>query len=336
MFQETPRRRKRRGWLYLLIAGTLFVALSFGFTNLRSARADLREFVDLARRAALEQEALAAEFSDFMVFGIQTASRDQVNALFSGIQTTTRSRLNELALVEVPASGANAEALFNEAFEAWLAGTNALEAGLLSAADEPDSPIPVIAIDNALTEIRVGDRLYERFLLSVGELDGELEMDVGAVASVAYVPFNGLILTGEELAAVVREANEIVAFQDVRISQIELDPDFTGGENNGVGVVAFTESISAGIVVSNEGNVTEVDLTLVVTARTAADGAVVFDDRTVIVSMDPGASRTIAFPGIPVSEGLTHEISAVVTVVDGDIDSQNNSLTLPFFVQASS
>ena len=336
MFQETPRRRKRRGWLYFLIAGTVFVAFTFVFSNLRSDRADLREFVDLAKRAALEQEALAAEFSDFAAFGIQTSSRDEVTALFGGIRISTQERLRELDQLVVPASGANAEALFNEALEAWLTGTFALESGLLSAADEPANPIPIIAIDNALTEMRVGDRLYERFLLSVGELTDELETDIGAVAAVAYVPFNGVVLTGGGLAAAIRQTEEVAVARDVRISQIELDPGFTGGENDGVGILAFTQEVKAEIVVSNEGNVAEADLTVIVTVKTEADSATLFNDQTMILSLDPGASTTVEFSGIPVTEGLTHVVSAVVGLIDGESDTKNNVLTLPFFVQASS
>jgi len=336
LFPEPPRRRKRRGRLYALFAATLLIALSFGFTNLRSDRADLREFVDLTKVAALEQEALSDEFRAFLSFEVQGAGRDRITALFASIETSTQRWLADLVELDVPATGANSEALFNEALEAWSAGAVALESGLLAAADEPANPIPIITIDNALTEIRVGDRLYERFVLSIGELRNELETDIGAVPLVAYAPLNGLVLTGEALAAAVRGSDDVAASHDVRISQIELNPDFTGGDQDGVGVLAFTESVDASIVVSNTGNLPEVDLTVVVQVRTLINGTTIFSEQEVIPSLEPGASRTVEFAGIPAVEGVTHEVLAIVAPVIGDIDSDNNTATLQFFVQSPS
>lgn len=336
LFPEPPRRRKRRGRLYALAAVTLLIAIAFGFTNLRSDRADLREFVDLAKVSSLEQEALAAEFRDFLTFEIPGADRDRISALFSGIEASIIDVLADLAVLEVPAAGANSEALFTEAFEAWLAGSNSLERGLLAAADEPANPIPIIDIDNALTEVRVGDRLYERFILSVGDLRTDVEMDIGVLPVVAYAPRSGLVLSGEMLASAVRGAAEVAAFHDVRIGQIELDPDFAGGDHDGVGVLPFTDVVDARVVVSNTGNLPEADLTVVLRVTTLADGTSVFSEQTTILSLDPGASRTVEFLGIPVVEGITHEVLAIVTVVSDDIDTENNTSTLPFFVQSES
>ena len=336
MFPEPRRRKRRRGGWFALLAVALLLAASFGFTNLRSDRADLREFVDLASVAALEQEALAAQFGDFLNFEIRGADRDRIIALFSGIKDSTRERLDELELIEVPAGGAHSEALFSEAFEAWLAGATALESGLLDAADDPASPIPVITIDNALTEIRVGDRLYERFLLSLGDLESELETEVATVPIVAYAPVNGLVLTGDALAEAVRGAQEVAAFHDVRVNQIGLDPNFTGGEHDGVGVLAFTESINLTIVVTNVGNLPEIDLTVAARVTTVADGLSVFSEQTTIDSLEPGASRTVEFFDVPVVEGITHEVLAIVNAVTDDVDTDNNTATLRFFVQAPS
>ena len=336
LFPEPPRRRKRRGRLYALAAATLLIAIAFGFTNLRSDRADLREFVDLAKVSSLEQEALAAQFRDFLTFEIQGADRDRISALFSGIEASIGAALDDLALLEVPATGANSEALFNEAYEAWLAGSTALERGLLAAADEPANPIPIIDIDNALTEVRVGDRLYERFLLSVSDLRTEVEMDIGVFPVVAYAPRSGLVLSGEMLASAVRGAVDVAAFHDVRIGQIELDPDFAGGDGEGVGVLPFTDAVDVRVVVSNTGNLPEADLTVVLRVTTVADGTGVFSEQTTILSLDPGASRTVEFLGVPVVEGITHEVLAIVTVVSDDIDTENNTSTLPFFVQSAS
>jgi len=336
VFPEPPRHRKRRGRLYALIAVTLLLAVAFGFTNLRSDRADLREFVDLAKVSSLEQEALAAEFRDFLNFEIQGADRDRISALFVGIEISIQRSLDDLALLEVPAGGANAEALFSEALEAWLAGSSDLQSGLLAAADEPANPIPITEIDRALTEIRVGDRLFERFLLSVGELRTELELEIGIMPLVSYAPLRGLALDGEFLALAVRGSEEVAAFHDVQISQIELDPDFTGGDHDGIGVLAFTDLVNVGVVVSNTGNLPEVDLTVVLRVTTVADGVSVFSEQTTILSLDPNTSRAVEFLEIPVVEGITHEVLAIVTVVTDEIDTENNTATLPFFIQSAS
>ena len=336
MFPERRRRKRRRGGWFALLAVALLLAASFGFTNLRSDRADLREFVDLAAVAALEQEALAAQFGDFLNFEIRGADRDRIIALFSGIKDAARERLDELKLLEVPAGGAHSEALFSEAFEAWLAGSAALESGLLAAADDPASPIPVISIDNALTEMRVGDRLYERFLLSLDDLRSELETEVGDVPVVAYAPVNGLVLTGIDLADAVRGAEEVAAFNDVRVNQIGLDPDFTGGEHDGVGVLAFTESVDLTIVITNVGNLPESNLAVAARVTTVADGVSVFSEQTTIDSLEPGASKTVEFFGVPVVEGITHEVLAIVNALTDDVDTDNNTATLRFFIQAES
>lgn len=336
VFPEPSRRRKRRGGLYALIAVTLLLALSFGFSNLRSDRADLREFVDLTKVAALEHEALAAQFRELLNFELPSADRDRISALFGSIETSTKQWLDELEALAVPATGAGSAALFEESLRAWLAGSVALENGLLVAADEPTSPIPVIAIDDALIEIQVGDRLYERFLLSLGELRTELETDIGVLPLVAYAPAAGLPVTGESLAGAVRGSTGVAAFHDVRVGQIGLDPDFTGGEHDGVGVLAFTEMVDATAVVSNAGNLPESDLTVALRVLTVADGAVVFSEQQSIVSLDPGASRTIEFLNIPVVEGITHEVTAIIMAVTGDVDGDNNTASLSFFVQAAS
>ncbi|MDF1596304.1 MAG: hypothetical protein P1T08_09455 [Acidimicrobiia bacterium] len=336
VFPEPSRRRKRRGGLYALIAVTLLLAFSFGFSNLRSDRADLREFVDLTKVTSLEHEALAAQFRDFLNFELASADRDRISALFGRIETSIRQSLDELDALSVPASGAGSAALFEESLRAWLGGSVALENSLLVAADEPTSPIPIIAIDDALIDVQVGDRLYERFLLSLGELRTELETDIGVLPLVAYAPAGGLPVTGELLAAAVRGSNQVAAFHDVRVGQIGLDPDFTGGQHDGVGVLAFTETVNATAVVSNAGNLPESDLTVALRVITVADGTVVFSEQTIITSLEPGASRTVEFLDVPVVEGITHEVLAIVMAVTGDVDGDNNTASLSFFVQAPS
>lgn len=336
MFPEPPRRRRRRGGLYVLIAVALLVAASIGFTNIRSDRAGLREFVDLATVTAVEQEALAAEFRDFLSFEIRGADRNRISALFGSIDDTISRRLAQLEALEVPASGANAEALFSEAMEAWLKGTRDLEAGLLQAADEPGNPTSIISVDIALTEVRVGDRLYERFVLSLSNLEEELETGVGPVPAIAYAPLSGIVLTGDGLVTAVQGAEAVAAFHDIRVGQIELDPDFTGGQHDGVGVLAFTESVNVSIVVSNDGNLPESDLLVAVRVTTLNDGAAVFSEQTTIVSLQPGAARTVDFLDVPVVEGITHEVLAIVNAVVDDVDTANNTATLPFFVQPAS
>ena len=138
------------------------------------------------------------------------------------------------------------------------------------------------------------------------------------------------------LASAVRGAVDVAAFHDVRIGQIELDPDFTGGDHDGVGVLPFVDVVYVRIVVSNTGNLPEVDLTVVVRVTTVADGTSVFSEQTTVPALDPGASRTVEFFGIPVVEGITHEVLAIVTVVSDDIDTENNTSTLPFFIQSAS
>ncbi len=336
MFPEPPRRRKRRGRILVLLVAALLITASFTFANLRSDRADLREFVDVAEVSALAQQALADEFADFLTFEIQGADRDAINALFDGIAASTAGAISDLAEVEVPAVGARAEALLEAALESWQEGASLLSQNLLLAADEPANPIPVIGIDDALLEIRVGDRLYERFLLAIAVLRAEVEAELGNVPFVSYLPANGMRLTGETLAAAVREGGSVAASHDVRIGSIELDPGFTGGDRDGVGVVAFTDTISVGVVVSNLGNLAETDLGVALRVTTVASRETLFSEQTVILTLDPGASRTVEFLDIPVLEGTTHEILAIVNPVVDDADTDNNTLTLPFFVQASS
>lgn len=336
MFPEPPRRRKRRRWIYLLAGVVLITALSVGFSNLRSDRAGLREFVDLASVAAVEQEALSAQFRDFLSFEIRGADRNRITALFGSIEETIGRRLAELSILEVPTSGANAEALFNEALEAWLAGASGLEAGLLLAADEPTNPTSTTAIDAALTEVRVGDRLYERFWLSLVDLEEELETGVGNVPLVAYAPASGIVITGDSLVAAVQGSDAVAAFHDIRVGQIELEPGFTGGEHDGVGVLAFTDSVNVSVVVSNDGNLTESDLLVALRVTTLNDGVAIFSEQTTIVTLEPGAARTVDFFDIPVVEGITHEVLAIVNAVVDDVDTANNTATLPFFIQPAS
>ncbi len=69
---------------------------------------------------------------------------------------------------------------------------------------------------------------------------------------------------------------------------------------------------------------------------TTASQETLFSEQTIILSLDPGASRTVEFFDIPVREGMTHEVVAIVSPVVGDGDVDNNTATLPFFIQASS
>lgn len=336
MFPEPPRRRKRRGRIIILIVVALLLSVSFAFANLRSDRAGLREFVDVAEVSALAQRALAVEFGDFLSFEIQGADRDTINALFGSIATATTAAITDLAAVEVPPVGARAEAMLEAALESWQSGSALLAENLLLAADEPANPIPVIGIDDALSELRVGDRLYERFLEAIADLRIEVETELGEVPFVAYLPTNGIRLSGEMLAAAVRDGGGVAATHDVRIGGIELDPGFTGGDRDGVGVLAFTDVIGIDVVVSNVGNLVETDLAVAVRVTTTASQETLFSEQTVILSLDPGASRTVGFVDVPVREGMTHEVVAIVSPVAGDVDLDNNTATLPFFIQASS
>ena len=101
-------------------------------------------------------------------------------------------------------------------------------------------------------------------------------------------------------------------------------------------MLAFTESVNLTIVITNVGNLLEIDLTVAARVTTVADGLSVFSEQTTIDSLEPGASRTVEFFDVPVVEGITHEVLAIVNAVTDDVDTDNNTATLRFFVQSPS
>ncbi len=332
VYSTYPRRRRRRGALLALVLVSIVAVVLIAAGSLRSDTRATVAYLEAARSVALEHADLSVEFQEQVILELQSLDRDRLMTLMTQIVETARNASALLETVEVPAAAAGTDAALTLALTSWEAGLSGFEGALLAVVDNPGSVVAIGDLADVLVELEVGDRAYIRFAEAADALRGEADVEIGEYPDVEYLTVSLSSLTyADRLAGIADRSPGLALARDLAIATVRSEPEETGGVTDGVPVLPNTDTLLVQVVVVNQGNRDEQDVTVSLLLQDSE--ATVLEERSEdLVLLEAGGSVTVEFADLPVAAGEKLLATIAVTPVEGEVDTDNNRREFPFFV----
>lgn len=324
MFPDAPRRRsarRRRRVLLPLVITLVFLAFwlagTFQSDNLVS-----NAFYDDVRSMGTSQSLAASDFETMLITSA-ALDRAQYVALMDQLALgIERSRdeisLDDVAPEDVPDRIKTVHSLAEETLRLWSEGLSEFEEASLAIVDNPDDQFAEINLGEALAKIKTGDVLYGVLTQEVEELRIDLELPAGSMSSAAYLPTTA-ITPGFVDALVGRFASStgLVGAPGLTIATVRTEPEATGGQEGTATRLPFTNELQVLVVVSNNGNVPEMDFVVTVQVRDIAT-SLRADVQTIVPVLASGDQTTVTFENLDVVGGEFYTITvSVETALEG-------------------
>ncbi len=332
VYPTYPKRRRRRGALFVLVLVSVVAVVIIAAGNLRSDTRALVAYLEEARSSSLEHSERSEEFKDQVISGLQTLNRDRLTTLMTQMVETAAAVTTRLDSFEIPPVAARSAAALALATSSWEAGLTSFEATLLDVVDDPDNAVAMSALADVLVDLEVGDRAYARFVEEADQLRSEADVEIGEFPDVGYLTVALSSLTfAERLAGVASRTDGLSLSRDLAIATVRLDPEETGGVTDGAPIIPNTEALLIQVVVVNQGNRDEKDVTVSLLMQDE-QGQTLEDRSEALASLAAGDSVTLEFADLAVTAGDRFTAIISVTLVDGELDTDNNRREVPFFV----
>ena len=324
-YSPAARRKRRRRTLAILgVAGVLF-GVAYGAFQAQGERETTRAYLDVAFEVAGIAEDVTASLSDLVV-NVEDYDRATLLERLGSMETSAEQMVVRLLDVEAPASLTAASVFLRIAAGAWRSGISDARVGILALSANPLDEEGLVALASGLIDLRVGDRAYVGFLSGIGEVDTTLQG--GSLPSIAFVPAaDDALYEPRDLARRMFLAGSIAPIDDIALADLKLEPGPVG-VSGGMPVVAVTASQSAEVVVANRGNVDVTGIT--VTLNLVGNSGELFETEQEVAGLEAGTLTSLTFADLPVSPGVTYEIS--VSISRDDDDEENDSLKVRFTV----
>jgi hypothetical protein len=318
--------------LLALVLVSVIAVVLIAAGSLRSDTRALVAYLEDARAVAIEHSDQSLEFRDRVISGLQGLDRDRLMTLMTQMVETAGNTATRLESAEVPASAAAADAAISLALVSWETGLTGFETALLEVVDDPESAVAVGNLADVLVELEVGDRAYSRFVEEADELRSQADVEIGEFPDVGYLSVALSSLTyAERLAGIASRSEGLALSRDLAIATVRLDPEGTGGVTDGAPILPNTDTLLVQVAVVNRGNRDEVDVTVSILLQDGGD--TVLEERSEnLLELEAGGSVTVEFADLVVTAGEKLVAIVSVTLVDGELDTDNNRWEAPFFV----
>jgi hypothetical protein len=316
----------------VLVLASVVAVVLIAAGSLRSDTRALVAYLEEARSVAMDHAGQSTDFKEQVISGLQTLNRDRLTTLMTQLVETGDAAAARLEVVEAPPAAAPAAASLSLAVDSWRSGLDGFEEALLAVIDEPGNVIAVGVLADVLVDLELGDRAYLQFMEAAQVLRSEADVEIGDFPDVGYLSVALPSLTyAERLASVAVRAPGLALARDLAIAAVRLDPEETGGITDGAPILPNTETLLLQVVVVNQGNRNEEEVSVSLVLENAT-GAVLVERSEELPELEAGESRTVEFSEIPVPAGERLVATIGVSFVDGELDTDNNRVEKPLFV----
>jgi hypothetical protein len=318
--------------LFLLVLVSIVAVVVVAAGSLRSDTRVLVAYLEEARSSALEHGDQSIDFKEQVIAGLQALDRDRLTTLINQMVEAAAGVTTRLSEIEVPPAAARADAALTLATASWEVGLMGFEGALLAVVDDPENAVAIGGLADVLVDLEVGDRAYARFVEEADQLRSETDVEIGEFPDVGYLSVALSSLTyAERLAGAASGSEGLALRRDLAIATVRLDPEETGGVTDGAPIIPNTDTLLIQVVVVNQGNRDEQDVTVSLLMQDAA-GTALEDRSEELATLEAGASVTVEFADLAVTAGARLTATISVSFVDGESDTDNNRREVPFYV----
>lgn len=315
-----PRRRRPRplAWV-ILIALVLLLILLFRACFGGSAYAT--EVFGVAQ----ETSDLGARVAQLPV-EIEGLDRSALFERLSSWRDEARSHLGRAAELVPPEGFRISHGYLVAALGMRADALDRLVPAVRNALSDQDVEVVSAQVAGVMGDLSSADRVYELFLESWPDEEG---------------PARSPWLPDEELATQVRAQafveelrgqGSLRAVYDLKVSSVSVEPK-PAGQQDGIDVLPFVESLVVSVVVENVGN-ERVSATTVDIFLTSEEDPQPERASGRVGALEPGAKASVTFEGLsPTIGGPVNLLSVTVGPVGGEANSEDNTSEYKFLVR---
>jgi hypothetical protein len=204
---------------------------------------------------------------------------------------------------------------------AWDDAMAALEPAVIEILDGEAEQTGDAMLRNAFDLLRIGDRAYFGFTESLSQLDPGVEVPVFAEVSFAGGDRSSLY-DASVIAARLRTIFKLEGNHDVSLA-VSIDPEPLVEEGS-VPIVPNSEIFVVNLVVSNEGNLVEERILVMLDADPNSPDLELISLQSIIPFLEPGESTTVSFDVADlIAPGELYELRAEVQIAEDDTPDNN-------------
>ena len=321
------RARRRRRLILLTFLASIVAVLALAF-RYQSERRQTIDYLNEAGSIAEQHQEMSLLLAD-LFSALGEADREDILARLDSLsEQAGQVDLRIDALVVTP-TVAVANGQLRVAHSAWKTAIDSAAPVIVVVLDAPDDKRNGDrGLQAMFVQLLVGDRAYADLLATLVGLDADFELfpDFDYVGPERQTLYDAAVV-GDRLRAVL----ELVESHDIAITA-SLDPE-AADERGDIAVVPNTGSFSVLVVVSNNGNVQESAIEVVMQLIPESGESATFSE--LVPSLDPGGSVSVDFRELEIVVGLTYELRLTATVAQ-DEDLDNNTTQLTFVINSDS
>jgi hypothetical protein len=319
------RSRRRRRLVVLSLLGVVVVVFVLAL-RYQSEQRQTIEYLNAASAIAEDHEEMSLLLAD--LFGrLGDSDREEILTRLDGL---SRQALEVDAMVEeltVTPTVAVVHGRLVVAHGAWKSAIDSSGPVIVQVLDAVDDERNADRqLQATFVQLLVGDRAYADMLTTLEEIDAEFD----PFPEFAYVgPERTTLYDAALIGSRLRAVTDLVETHDVAVT-VALDPE-PAGDSDGTLLVPNTGSFSVLVVVSNNSNVQEAGIEVLLQLLTAEGEPITVGE--LVPALEPGESVSVDFRELQVVAGVDYELLVAATVAD-DIAPENNSAGLTFSINA--
>ncbi len=207
---------------------TVFALAFLVSGGLRSETRAVVAYLDAAAMVAQGQVAQASSFQRLLLRDLDTIERDRLLRLTGAMQESLSLAEEDMAEVEMPRSATRAGTSLSLALETWQDALGRFQEAVLGVVDEPGDPTFRNDLEDALVRLRVGDALYESFVLAAEEMRADLDVEISSFPEVTYMPPPSSLTSTERITLRLRASEELMLQRRIFLGQVRFDPPAVG------------------------------------------------------------------------------------------------------------
>jgi len=322
IFGPPARRRRRLPWWLLPITVVIGLAILAG--SLRSETREVVAYLDDARPLLEDQSARATAFENLIRVDFVSIEREDFDTLLTQTEADLRAAREQLESREVPGDVVIMDEFLRLALESWELGLDTFATGVLAAADEPTSQIPVQTIEEGIVSLRIGDEFYARFLARSYEIIETVDVAIGEFPEISFAAGEPTLVSASNVAQFVRASSVLGVQSDVGILSVVFEPPDTGTETtDGAMIFPITDTLLLAATVSNVGNQPEKGVVIELTMFDS-NGGVVEALSGGQVDLAAGEATSLQFGPISVAPGQRYGLLLNVDLTENEVVVDNN------------
>jgi hypothetical protein len=326
-FAPHHRWRRRRNVVLLIVLVVIIGVVTLA-VRYRTERRESIDYLAVAADMGRSHADIADELG-MLLQGLGGGDRPDMELRLDTMAGNARQLADTLAEQVVPRPVSEASGLMVVAASSWADGIADVGQAINAILDGDESEGTGDAnLRSAFDLIRVGDRAYARGVAAMAKLDPEIvptEFPDVSYTEGVYAPLYDAAAIADRL----RQQGTLAKLVDVKLVGL-TDPEPVSESDAGIWTIPASDSLSLQVKVSNTGNVTAENITVLVTLQRVGSAETIEPVSQLIPSIDPGQSEILDFENLAAEPGAVYSLTATATVADVEDPTDDNTFSLVF------